>query len=101
MFKAVVDRTLRPESCTSEEVELRSIYMLYLFINLHTRRMYFILIFVFLCSLSGRLPFPLCQDYTATKFGLDGYFTALKNELKMRNLPLSLTLIFLGFAGKF
>ena len=44
------------------------------------------------------LPFAII--YSASKFALDGFFSGLRQELKMKNIDVSVTLCILGLIGK-
>lgn len=47
-------------------------------------------------SLAGKIGQPFVPIYSASKFALDGFFGGLRQELKMRNCDISITLCILG-----
>lgn len=47
-------------------------------------------------SLAGKIAQPFVAIYSASKFALDGFFSGLRQELKMRNCDISITLCILG-----
>ena len=51
--------------------------------------------------ISGKVAQPFVSIYSASKFALDGFFSGLRQELKMRDCDISITLCILGFIGKF
>ncbi|XP_040177613.1 hydroxysteroid 11-beta-dehydrogenase 1-like protein isoform X2 [Rana temporaria] len=51
---------------------------------------------VVLSSLTGKVATPFTTSYGATKFALDGFFSSLRHELAMKNIPVSITLCILG-----
>ncbi|XP_040177622.1 hydroxysteroid 11-beta-dehydrogenase 1-like protein isoform X3 [Rana temporaria] len=44
----------------------------------------------------GKVATPFTTSYGATKFALDGFFSSLRHELAMKNIPVSITLCILG-----
>ena len=51
--------------------------------------------------ISGKVGQPFVSIYSASKFALDGFFSGLRQELKMRDCDISVTLCVLGFIGKY
>ncbi|ESP02592.1 hypothetical protein LOTGIDRAFT_138116 [Lottia gigantea] len=47
-------------------------------------------------SLAGKFGIPFVSAYSASKFALDGFFIALRQELKMRKCDISITSCILG-----
>ncbi|XP_078580643.1 hydroxysteroid 11-beta-dehydrogenase 1-like protein [Branchiostoma floridae x Branchiostoma japonicum] len=47
----------------------------------------------------GKIGNPLTSFYAATKFGLDGFFASLRQELVMQDINVSVTYCVLGFIG--
>ena len=43
---------------------------------------------------------PFVAPYVASKFALDGFFSTLRQELKLRNCDISVTLCVIGLVGK-
>ncbi|XP_050396363.1 hydroxysteroid 11-beta-dehydrogenase 1-like protein [Patella vulgata] len=50
-------------------------------------------------SLAGKVAIPFVAAYSASKFALDGFFSALRQEFKMRNCDISITSCIMGFIG--
>ncbi|XP_035657678.1 hydroxysteroid 11-beta-dehydrogenase 1-like protein isoform X7 [Branchiostoma floridae] len=50
-------------------------------------------------SVAGKIGHPFSAFYAATKFGLDGFFTSLRQELVMQDINVSVTYCVLGFIG--
>ena len=48
----------------------------------------------------GKIGMPYHAPYSASKFALDGFFSALRQELKLRGTDVSVTLCVIGFIGK-
>ncbi|XP_063770505.1 hydroxysteroid 11-beta-dehydrogenase 1-like protein isoform X2 [Pseudophryne corroboree] len=51
---------------------------------------------IVLSSLTGKIATPYTTSYGATKFALDGFFGALRHELAMQKIPVSITMCILG-----
>uniref|UniRef100_A0A8C5LPC7 Hydroxysteroid 11-beta-dehydrogenase 1-like protein n=1 Tax=Leptobrachium leishanense TaxID=445787 RepID=A0A8C5LPC7_9ANUR len=51
---------------------------------------------VVLSSLTGKTPIPFAAPYIASKSALEGFFVSLRQELTMRETPVSITLCVLG-----
>lgn len=52
---------------------------------------------IVISSAAGRLTSPFTVPYTAAKFALEGFYGSLRNELRLRNVPLDITVAVLGF----
>lgn len=48
-------------------------------------------------SLPGRVPGPFSVSYSAAKFAVEGFFTSLRTELRLRNIDLPITVAVLGY----
>ncbi|CAH1241864.1 HSD11B1L [Branchiostoma lanceolatum] len=48
-------------------------------------------------SIAGKIGNPFTAFYAATKFGLDGFFTSLRQELVMQDINVSVTYCVIGF----
>ncbi|CAH1274523.1 HSD11B1L [Branchiostoma lanceolatum] len=48
-------------------------------------------------SIAGKVGYPFATFYAATKFGLDGFFISLRQELVMQDINVSVTYCVLGF----
>ena len=59
-----------------------------------------ILVDLFASTNSGKIGQPFTSMYSASKFALDGFFSGLRQELRMRNCDISITLCLLGLIGK-
>ncbi|XP_053321463.1 hydroxysteroid 11-beta-dehydrogenase 1-like protein isoform X2 [Spea bombifrons] len=51
---------------------------------------------IVLSSMAGKVPIPYAGPYAASKFALEGFFGALRHELTMQDIPVSITLCILG-----
>ncbi|XP_072043065.1 hydroxysteroid 11-beta-dehydrogenase 1-like protein B [Amphiura filiformis] len=47
-------------------------------------------------SVAGKVALPLLSAYSASKFALDGFFSALRQEFVMQNMDISVTLCIIG-----
>ncbi|KAL4216408.1 hypothetical protein ACF0H5_024134 [Mactra antiquata] len=54
---------------------------------------------VVVSSFAGKFGQPFVSIYSASKFALEGFFGALRQELKLRNCDISITTCILGFIG--
>lgn len=54
---------------------------------------------VVVSSFAGKFGQPFTSIYSASKFALDGFFGGLRQELKLRNCDISVTVCVLGFIG--
>ncbi|XP_060594508.1 hydroxysteroid 11-beta-dehydrogenase 1-like protein [Ruditapes philippinarum] len=54
---------------------------------------------VVVSSFAGKFGQPFVSIYSASKFALDGFFGGLRQELKLRNCDISITVCVLGFIG--
>ncbi|OWF40730.1 hydroxysteroid 11-beta-dehydrogenase 1-like protein isoform X1 [Mizuhopecten yessoensis] len=54
---------------------------------------------IVMSSLSGKIAQPFTIAYSASKFALNGFFNGLRQELKMKNCDISITLCVIGFVG--
>uniref|UniRef100_A0A0B8RQH5 Hydroxysteroid 11-beta-dehydrogenase 1-like protein A-like n=1 Tax=Philothamnus irregularis TaxID=1899461 RepID=A0A0B8RQH5_9SAUR len=52
---------------------------------------------VVVSSMSGRVPGPFSVCYSAAKFAVEGFFTSLRTELRLRNMDLPITVAVLGY----
>ena len=50
---------------------------------------------------SGRIPFPLGLEYTASKFALDGFFSGLRYEFRATKENVSITHCIVGYVGEY
>ncbi|XP_026549367.1 hydroxysteroid 11-beta-dehydrogenase 1-like protein A [Notechis scutatus] len=50
-----------------------------------------------LSSSQGRVPGPFSVSYAAAKFAVEGFFTSLRTELRLRNMDLPITVAVLGY----
>ncbi|XP_048251066.1 hydroxysteroid 11-beta-dehydrogenase 1-like protein isoform X1 [Haliotis rufescens] len=50
-------------------------------------------------SFAGKVSIPFVAPYSASKFALDGFFSALRQELRMKNCDISITLCIIGLVG--
>nr|XP_032643567.1 hydroxysteroid 11-beta-dehydrogenase 1-like protein B [Chelonoidis abingdonii] len=48
-------------------------------------------------SLSGRIGTPFSLSYSAAKFALEGFYSSLRRELRLREISLSVTVAVLGY----
>lgn len=48
-------------------------------------------------SLCGKIPSPLVAPYASSKFALEGFFGSLRQELKLRNSNISISIATLGY----
>ena len=51
-------------------------------------------------AVAGKIGMPYGAPYSGTKFALDGFFSALRQELKLRGSAVSVTLCVIGFIGR-
>ena len=49
---------------------------------------------------SGKISQPYLNVYSASKFALDGFFSGLRQELKMKQSNVSVTLCVIGLIGE-
>ncbi|XP_035417488.1 LOW QUALITY PROTEIN: 11-beta-hydroxysteroid dehydrogenase 1-like [Cygnus atratus] len=52
---------------------------------------------VVVSSMAGKVGFPFTVPYSATKFALDGFFSSLRQEFRIQNVNVSITLCILSF----
>ncbi|XP_070618547.1 hydroxysteroid 11-beta-dehydrogenase 1-like protein A [Erythrolamprus reginae] len=52
---------------------------------------------VVVSSLAGRVPSPFSVSYSAAKFAVEGFFTSLRTELRLRKMDLPITVAVLGY----
>ncbi|KAM3825807.1 hydroxysteroid 11-beta-dehydrogenase 1-like protein A [Vipera latastei] len=52
---------------------------------------------VAISSMSGRVPSPFSVPYAAAKFAVEGFFTSLRTELRLRKIDLPITVAVLGY----
>uniref|UniRef100_A0A8C6YBE6 Uncharacterized protein n=1 Tax=Naja naja TaxID=35670 RepID=A0A8C6YBE6_NAJNA len=52
---------------------------------------------VVISSMSGRVPGPFSVSYAAAKFAVEGFFTSLRTELRLRKMDLPITVAVLGY----
>lgn len=45
----------------------------------------------------GRVPSPFSVPYAAAKFAVEGFFTSLRTELRLRKIELPITVAVLGY----
>ncbi|KAL3885519.1 hypothetical protein ACJMK2_025572 [Sinanodonta woodiana] len=50
-------------------------------------------------SYAGKVGQPFLTEYSASKFALDGFFSSLRQEMKIKNCDVSITLCVIGFIG--
>ena len=49
----------------------------------------------------GKIGMPYTAPYSGSKFALDGFFSSLRQELKLRGSSVSVTLCVIGFIGQY
>ncbi|KAF7239913.1 hypothetical protein EYD10_13500 [Varanus komodoensis] len=52
---------------------------------------------VVVSSMSGRIPAPFSTAYAAAKFALEGFYSSLRTELRLRGVDLPVTVAVLGY----
>uniref|UniRef100_A0A8C3FWC6 DHI1A protein n=1 Tax=Chrysemys picta bellii TaxID=8478 RepID=A0A8C3FWC6_CHRPI len=52
---------------------------------------------IVISSLSGRIGAPFTLSYNAAKFALEGFYSSLRRELRLREISLSVTVAVLGY----
>ncbi|XP_053135935.1 hydroxysteroid 11-beta-dehydrogenase 1-like protein A [Hemicordylus capensis] len=52
---------------------------------------------IVISSLAGRIPSPFSVPYAATKFALEGFYSSLRTELRLRKIHLDVTVAVLGY----
>uniref|UniRef100_A0A8C8SXC8 Uncharacterized protein n=1 Tax=Pelusios castaneus TaxID=367368 RepID=A0A8C8SXC8_9SAUR len=52
---------------------------------------------IVISSLSGRIATPFSLSYSAAKFALEGFYSSLRRELRLRQINLSVTIAVLGY----
>uniref|UniRef100_A0A452I3E3 Hydroxysteroid 11-beta dehydrogenase 1 like n=1 Tax=Gopherus agassizii TaxID=38772 RepID=A0A452I3E3_9SAUR len=52
---------------------------------------------IVISSLSGRIGAPFTLSYSAAKFALEGFYSSLRRELRLREISLSVTVAVLGY----
>jgi len=49
--------------------------------------------------LTGRIAYPCFAPYSTAKFALDGFFSALRQELATDDIDVSVTMCYIGLTG--
>ncbi|XP_007440169.1 hydroxysteroid 11-beta-dehydrogenase 1-like protein A [Python bivittatus] len=52
---------------------------------------------VVISSMSGRIPGPFAISYSAAKFALEGFYSSLRAEMRLRKIDLPITVAVLGY----
>ncbi|KAF7249183.1 hypothetical protein EYD10_04791 [Varanus komodoensis] len=52
---------------------------------------------VVVSSMAGRIPVPFSTAYAAAKFALEGFYSSLRTELRLRGVDLPITVAVLGY----